>query len=76
MPKLPRITGREAVDAFCRAGYTVDRVKGSHSILKRPGSNRLTIPVHAGKTVGAGLLLSQIAAAGLTTDEFLALLRG
>ena len=58
MPKLPRITGREAVDAFCRAGYTVDRVKGSHSILKCPGSNRLAIPVHAGKGAGAQLLKS------------------
>ena len=74
MSKLPRITGKETVNAFCRAGYAVDRINGSHHILKRDGSNRLTIPVHAGKTVGVGLLSSQIAAAGLTIDEFIALL--
>lgn len=38
---------------------------------KRP---RLSIPVHGGKTVGIGLLARQIKVAGLTVDEFIALL--
>ena len=74
MSRVPRITGEAAVRAFGRAGFTVDRIRGSHHILKREGAKRLTIPVHKGKTVGIGLLSSQIAAAGLTTDEFIELL--
>jgi predicted RNA binding protein YcfA (HicA-like mRNA interferase family) len=39
--------------------------------MKRAGHpNRLSVPVHAGRTVGVGLLKSQIVAAGLTVDEF------
>lgn len=75
MGKVPRITGKEAIRAFGRAGFTLDRIKGSHHILKRTGHPvRLSIPVHGGRTVGPGLLSSQIAAAGLTVEEFLELL--
>ncbi|MBI1903336.1 MAG: type II toxin-antitoxin system HicA family toxin [Planctomycetes bacterium] len=75
MPAIPRITGRDAVRAFERAGFTVARISGSHHILKKEGCpNRLSIPVHAGETVGTGLLKSQIEAAGLTIEQFLELL--
>jgi len=37
---------------------------------KRGHLHRLSIPVHAGKTVGEGLLKAQIKDAGLTIDEF------
>lgn len=75
MPKIPRVTGAEAVAAFERAGWVLDRISGSHHILKRAGNpNRLSIPVHKGKTVGKGLLKAQIDAAGLTVAEFVGLL--
>ena len=62
MCKVARITGDQAVKAFGRAGFHLDRVKGSHHILKREGfPHRLSLPVHAGKTVGMGLLKTQIA---------------
>ena len=73
MPEIPRITGKAAVRAFEKAGFTVDRVTGSHHIMKKSGHpNRLSIPVHAGKTIGKGLLAAQIKAAGLTLEQFLA----
>jgi predicted RNA binding protein YcfA (HicA-like mRNA interferase family) len=73
--KVPRVTGEEAVKAFCAAGYALDRTTGSHKILKHPDRReRLSIPVHAGKVLGVGLLRSQIKAAGLTVEEFTALL--
>lgn len=75
MPRLPRISGAEAVAAFQKAGWILDRVSGSHHILKRAGNpNRLSIPVHKGKYIGKGLLKAQIDAAGLTVAEFIALL--
>lgn len=75
MPRIPRISGAEAVAAFERAGWALDRISGSHHILKRAGNpNRLSIPVHKGKNVGKGLLKAQIDAAGLTVAEFIELL--
>ncbi len=73
--QVPRITGSDAIKAFGKHGYTLDRIRGSHHILKHPTRReRLSIPVHAGQTVGIGLLRSQIKAAGLTLEEFVALL--
>lgn len=72
MPKLPRISGLDVVRAFVKSGFEHVRTKGSHYVLKKPGNRfLLSIPVHKGKTVGVGLLKSQIEAAGLTVDEFI-----
>ena len=75
MPKVPRVTGDEAIKAFRRHGYIVDRIKGSHHILTKDSAAPLSIPVHKGRTVGTGLLSSQIKAAGLSVEEFIELLR-
>lgn len=76
MPKIPRISGETAIKAFCQAGFYVDRIRGSHHVLRHPEkpSVSLTIPVHAGKLVGLGLLRSQIKAAGLTIEQFIDLI--
>ena len=73
MPKVPRISGREAVRAFQRAGWTVARQTGSHVILRKADAAfRLSIPMH--DLVGVGLLRDQIARAGLTVEEFIGFL--
>jgi predicted RNA binding protein YcfA (HicA-like mRNA interferase family) len=73
--KVPRVTGQDAVRAFGKVGFRLDRVQGSHYILKHPDKTaRLSIPVHAGRTVGIGLLSAQIKAAGLSVAEFTRLL--
>jgi len=69
--KPPRITGEEAIKAFCRAGYNLDRINGSHHILKHPCKReRLSIPVHKGSILGIGLLCTQIKIAGMTIEQF------
>ena len=74
MSRLPVVSGREAVRAFERIGYVVDRQRGSHIQLRHPGppNRRLTVPDH--KELARGLLRSLIRDAGLTVDEFVALL--
>jgi predicted RNA binding protein YcfA (HicA-like mRNA interferase family) len=73
--KPPRITGEEAVKAFCKAEYFVDRIKGAHHILKHPQKKeRLSIPVHKGTNIGIGLLSKQIKIAGMSNEEFYNLL--
>jgi hypothetical protein len=36
--KLPVISGKEAVKAFAKAGWHLDRTSGSHAILRKEGS--------------------------------------
>jgi predicted RNA binding protein YcfA (HicA-like mRNA interferase family) len=76
MSELPAITGKQAIKAFEAVGFSVVRIsKSSHHILKKPNHRHLlTVPVHGSSTLKAGLLRAQIRTAGLTVDEFVALL--
>lgn len=70
MPPFPRPTGREVVSALEKLGWAVVVQKGSHAQLKHPArGGRVTVPVHAGETIGPGLLKSILTQAGLTADE-------
>jgi predicted RNA binding protein YcfA (HicA-like mRNA interferase family) len=70
---LPVCTGAEAVRAFKKIGWVVDRQKGSHIILKKAGAAVvLSIPQH--NPLGKGLLRSLISDSGLTVDQFAKLL--
>ncbi len=74
MPRPPAISGQEAVRAFEKAGWTAARQRGSHVVLTKPGSIfTLSIPLH--DELGPGLLRDQIRKAGLTVEEFIALLQ-
>jgi predicted RNA binding protein YcfA (HicA-like mRNA interferase family) len=73
MPKLPRISGRETVRAFQRAGWEVTRQRGSHVVLTKAGSiYTLSVPLHP--VLGPGLLRDLIRKAELTVEEFTELL--
>jgi predicted RNA binding protein YcfA (HicA-like mRNA interferase family) len=52
------------------------RIKGSHHVMRHrnDASRGTVVPVHAGKDIKRGLLRKIIADAGLTVDEFKALL--
>lgn len=70
---LPVISGRDAIRGFERDGWVIARQKGSHVILTKPGVPvNLSIPNH--KQLDRGLLRSQIRKAGLTVEQFIALL--
>ena len=74
MSSIPRTSGRDAVKAFGKLGYAVDRQRGSHIILRQsqPPNRRLVIPDH--KELSIGTLRSLIREAGLTVEEFKKLL--
>ncbi len=72
MGRLAGISGRKAVAAFCRVGYSFVRQSGSHVILERSDSPSLVIPMH--RAVAPFLLRAQIRRAGLSEEEFLKLL--
>ena len=72
MPKLPVISGADAVKALERAGWRVDRQRGSHLILLKTGMNvSLSVPQH--RELAPGTLRSLIRSAALTVEEFIGL---
>jgi predicted RNA binding protein YcfA (HicA-like mRNA interferase family) len=70
--RLPVCSGRDAVKAFSKVGYLLDHQTGSHMILRHPNRRRLTVPDH--HELAKGTLRSLIREAGLTVDQFTALL--
>jgi predicted RNA binding protein YcfA (HicA-like mRNA interferase family) len=58
MTRLPRVSGKEVVRALERAGFEVQRVRGSHTFLKHPDGRVTSVPVHSRETIGPGLLRS------------------
>lgn len=73
MPTLTNVSGRNAVKAFIKSGYTHVHTSGDHAILQKESFPSLSIPLH--KSVARFLLKSQIKRAGLTESEFLKLLK-
>lgn len=70
MTKLPVISGEKAIKAFAKAGWYVDRVVGSHAILRKEGTPvTLSVPLH--KEIKKGLLRALIRDADMTVEEFL-----
>lgn len=74
MPKLPALTGNTVISALRNVGFQVIRQKGSHVRMIHEDGRVVTIPVHAGKTIGRGLLRKILRDAELTREEFIALL--
>ena len=57
MPKLPKITGKNLIKILAPHGFHVIRIKGSHHFLRHDDGRCTVVPVHAGETLGPGLLL-------------------
>jgi predicted RNA binding protein YcfA (HicA-like mRNA interferase family) len=73
MAKLPVISGIKAVKAFNKDGWFVARQTGSHIILIKAGSEvTLSFPSH--RELDRGTMRKLIKLAGLTVDNFVALL--
>jgi predicted RNA binding protein YcfA (HicA-like mRNA interferase family) len=73
MPPLPVVSGAQAVKAFQRAGWVVNRQKGSHVIMLKSGNiASLSIPQH--HEIAPGTLRSLIRASGMTVQEFIEVL--
>jgi predicted RNA binding protein YcfA (HicA-like mRNA interferase family) len=73
MGRLGNISGKEAANAFGKAGWQVMGQVGSHLVMTKSGvRTNLSIPQH--KELSTGTLRALIRAAGMTVDEFLELL--
>ena len=73
MARLGNISGKDAAEAFAKAGWQVMGQVGSHLVMTKPGvRTNLSIPQH--KELSIGTLRSLIRAAGLSVEEFMELL--
>lgn len=71
--RLANISGKEAAKAFEKAGWQAIGQVGSHLVMTRTGLRvNLSIPQH--KELSVGTLRALIRHAGMTVEEFLALL--
>lgn len=69
MTVLPSVTGKELIAALKKAGFAVVRVKGSHHFLRHADGRTTVVPVHAGETIGPGLLSKILRDCELSRDE-------
>ncbi len=74
MSRLPALKPRHVARVLLDAGFSYVRQKGSHRIYVR-GSLGITIPWHS-RDIRKGTLRHIIKQSGLTSEEFLNLLRG
>jgi predicted RNA binding protein YcfA (HicA-like mRNA interferase family) len=71
MPKMPHVSGSEAVSALQRLGFEVTRQKGSHIVMRR-GSSGCVVPNH--REIKTGTLSGILRQAGVSVEEFIAAL--
>jgi predicted RNA binding protein YcfA (HicA-like mRNA interferase family) len=73
MSKLPVVSGVQCIKVLEKAGFVVYRQRGSHITLVRTDPKaQTTVPNH--KELDRGTLRAIIRQAGLSVDEFVALL--
>jgi predicted RNA binding protein YcfA (HicA-like mRNA interferase family) len=63
--KLRRMTAAELLRILRNYGFEVVDQRGSHAHLENSRGIRLTVPVHAGRIIGPGLLLAILRQAGI-----------
>ena len=68
MPRLPRVSGAEAVRRLERLGFAVVRQRGSHIVMRR-GSIGCVVPAH--RELKVGTLAGVLRQAGVAPEEFI-----
>ncbi len=68
MPKLPCVSGAQAVRALERLGFAVARQRGSHIVMRR-GSSGCVVPNH--RELKTGTLSGVLKQAGVSVEDFI-----
>jgi predicted RNA binding protein YcfA (HicA-like mRNA interferase family) len=69
MPRLPQIKGRELIKILSKHGFSVARIKGSHHFMQHADGRCTVVPIHAGETLGPGLLLKILKDTELSKED-------
>ena len=68
MPKVPRVSGAEAIRSLQRLGFEKIRQNGSHVVMRR-GNNGCVVPMHP--ELKTGTLAGLLRQAEVSIDEFI-----
>jgi predicted RNA binding protein YcfA (HicA-like mRNA interferase family) len=71
---IPSLKPTEVVGVLRRAGFEVSRQRGSHAVLINRATRRTTVVAIHSRDMSRRMLREVIAQAGLTVEEFLALI--
>ena len=74
MTTFPSITGKGLIAALAKAGFAVLRVKGSDHFIRHADGRTTVVPVHAGETIGPGLLSKILRDCDLSREDIQKLL--
>ena len=74
MTKLPRPTGRNLLAALRKLGFEIIRTKGSHHYVRHEDGRSTVVSVHAGETIGPGLMAKILRDCEITVEDIKALL--
>jgi len=67
---MKSVSGKQLARALERHGWALLRIQGSHHVYGRPGSIvRLSVPIHADRSLKIGLLHHLLKMAGLTEAD-------
>jgi predicted RNA binding protein YcfA (HicA-like mRNA interferase family) len=56
MTSFPSLTGKDLLLALKKAGFLIIRVRGSHHFVQHPDGRSTVVPIHAGESLGPGLI--------------------
>ena len=76
MTRIPRISGKEAIQRLKKLGFEVFDRSGSHVYLHKwdqeqnNWTQRVTVPVHGNKTLKLGTLKNILRQADIDAEEF------
>ena len=68
MPKMPRVSGAEAIRSLQRLGFKKIRQNGSHVVMRR-GNKGCVVPMHP--ELKTGTLAGLLRQAEVSIDEFI-----
>ena len=69
MPRLPRLTAKQAISILEKRGFKLVRQSGSHKIFRNSDHKRTTVPFHANKILHPKILASILKDAEIKPDE-------
>jgi predicted RNA binding protein YcfA (HicA-like mRNA interferase family) len=73
--KLPLVEATALIKILDLRGYKKIRQKGSHVQFKNDDGVLITVPIHAGRPIGRGLLRKILRDMEITREEFMELLQ-
>lgn len=69
MVKLPSLTGKQLIRALSSFGFQEVRTRGSHHFLRHEDGRGTVVPVHAGESIGRGLLSRILRDCEITSED-------